>query len=266
MATKVDIQNFVQKFLPIAQQMEQKYGMPSYALLSQIAHETNFGTSAMAKNKNNFGGIAAYDSNPDAALSFKSPQDAIDYQTRIQMAKAQRPENQPFLTQHYGPSAAILADKNHSPEQVFAAMQDSKYATDPSYAQKLMTRYQQIAPFLTGGVTVANAAEPTVPPSTPNFGGKVMNPAPTPPPPHFSPQPSSQPYSDNRSLWGKLVAPQVTQQPTPVPQGLQYKGPDGQVSRINTQGQTYPSPSPVASSPVPGLNWLHDRVRSIFGI
>lgn len=274
MPTRTDIQSFVQKFLPVAQQMESKYGVPAYALLSQMALETGFGTSPMAQNKNNYGGIAAYDRDPNQALSFNAPEDAIDYQARLLMGKSHRPDEQ----QKYQSLAGVMADKNNPPETVFAAMQDSPYASDkpsatsPGYAAKLMSRYSQIAPYLNGGVQPAMASEGTPPPApslpgTPNYGSVHANPVPTPPPPHANPIQSPQPqYQDNRSWWEKMMSPQVNPTPPPSPQGMQFRGPDGQTSRINAQGQTYPSPSPVAQAPVPGLNWLHDRVKSIFGL
>lgn len=142
------IKNFINTYYPIAQKMERKYGIPAYALLSQIALESNFGTSNFAQNRNNPSGLGAYNSDPNQAFTFDTLEDAIDYQARIQMAKAKLPQNQRGLDAKYGATAPILADRKNPPESVFAAMQDSPYSTDSDYAEKLMVRYNQIKPFI----------------------------------------------------------------------------------------------------------------------
>lgn len=244
MPTNTQIQQFVEQYYPIAQQMEQKYGIPAYALMTQMAHESNFGTSNMAQGKNNFGGLGANDSNPSNALTFESPQEAMDYQARIQMAKAQRPENQ-WLNKRYAPTAAVIGDKNSKPDQVFAAMQDSKYASDPNYANNLMTRYNQIKSYIPGTQsTPAPTAQPKIrlamiqppqptqsPPGTPNYG-------------------SSQGGSN-------YVAPEQRQ-------GMKFTDPTGRVSYMDPQNPNpvaQPSPSPIQQ----GLNtvgsWVHNLLR-----
>lgn len=246
MPTVAQIQSFVNTYLPIAQKMEQKYGMPAYALLSQMAHESNYGTSVMAQGKNNFGGIGAMDRDPSQALTFNSPEDAADYQARIQMAKAIKPENQ-WLNKRYAPTAAILADTKNKPESVFAAMQDSKYASDPDYATKLMSRYQQIQPFLKGA--------PAINPGNPNHYELENRP---------ETKAGAIPPSAPKAMMPPPVHPSRMPNPTPTAvgkgPGLQYKSPTGEVSFIN--------PTPAPQSQQDGgsmLGWLGERFKGLFG-
>lgn len=234
------IQNFVNTYLPIAQQLEQKYGMPAYASLSQWAHETNFGTSPMFKNQNNIAGIGASDAAGKNAMSFSSPQEAADYAVRVQMAKAQDPRNQ-WMNTRYAPSAAILADSKNAPAQVFAAMKDSGWAKDPNYNNSLMTRYQQMQPYLKGGVQTAQAAEPAAPsvlgvstvPSTPNYGIRTAHP---------------------------VIYPPTTPQPTNPPGQIAYKSPTGQSSYIPVS-----TPKPQSTNQGFGLQDIVSALGHIFG-
>lgn len=269
MPTQSQVQQFVQRFLPIAQAMQQKYGMPAYALLSQVAHETNYGTSNFMNDRNNTGGIGANDSNPNGAFTFNSPEEAMDYQARLQMNKVLRPENKKLAEAKYGASSQILADPNHSPEQVFAAMQDSGWASDPNYGQSLMTRYKQMVPFIKNlGAQPVQAAEqtpapnPITPPSTPNNGMISRGPSTEP-----VQNPAPAPYQDNRPGWQKFIQPYVPPvKPTPSPaaQGMKFTSPTGETSRINTQGQTFASPAPESHN-APVLDWVYNSLGKLFG-
>jgi peptidoglycan hydrolase CwlO-like protein len=60
-----------------------QYGVNSLYLVAHAIEESAFGASEMAQTKNNLFGIAAYDSNPGAALSFPSFAACIDYEARF---------------------------------------------------------------------------------------------------------------------------------------------------------------------------------------
>lgn len=57
---------------------QNNYGVNALTMLSHAALESAWGTSYYATNRNNLFGIAAYDSNTDAAKGFASPQDCIN--------------------------------------------------------------------------------------------------------------------------------------------------------------------------------------------
>lgn len=145
MSTQADIKQFVQKYAPITQKLQQQYGMPSWALLSQAAHETDYGTSNIAKKYNNFGGIGVTGKN-STPMAFNTPEESLAYMARVQTANAQQAQNQ-WMNQRYAPTAAILKNSN-DPQSVFDAMQKSGWAADPNYGDDLMTRYNQMKPYL----------------------------------------------------------------------------------------------------------------------
>lgn len=255
------IQAFVQKWYPVAKQMEEQYGMPAEALLSQIALESKFGTSNFARTRNNMGGVGAYTKDPDQAMTFNSPEEAIAYQTRIQMAKAARPENQKLLDSQYGPTAPILADRKNPLETVFAAMQASPYSTDKPpagsqpvpgtlyYADKLMARYNQMKPYITNA--------PQANPNGYELENRPQNAqhATLPPPPAATAQPTIAPLTGPfiRHDSSKLVDPNAT---------MKYQNPQQQTSFVNASGRTAPSTGNTNG----GLgSWILDRINSIFG-
>jgi peptidoglycan hydrolase CwlO-like protein len=60
-----------------------RHGVNPLYLVAHAIEESAFGTSQMAQGKNNLFGIAAYDSNPDAAMSFPSFQACIDFEAQF---------------------------------------------------------------------------------------------------------------------------------------------------------------------------------------
>ena len=64
-------------------QAEEKYGVNSLFILSLAAHESGWGTSSLARNRNNLFGICAFDSNTDAASYFSTRSECVDYFGRL---------------------------------------------------------------------------------------------------------------------------------------------------------------------------------------
>ena len=62
---------------------EAKYGVNALFILSVAIHESGWGGSYLARTRNNLFGICAYDSDVDAASSFASKADCIDYFGRL---------------------------------------------------------------------------------------------------------------------------------------------------------------------------------------
>lgn len=114
-------------FKQSATQISGEKNFPSNVLLGQAALESGRGTSNFAKNRNNYFGYEAYDSNPDAAKGYKTPQDSInDYIELI--------ENTPRYAWAYQEYL-----KDHSSENLIHNIKLSGYATDPNYAEKVMS-------------------------------------------------------------------------------------------------------------------------------
>ena len=62
---------------------EEKYGVNALFTLALAAHESGWGSSSLARNRNNLFGICAFDSNVDAASSFGTKSECIDYFGRL---------------------------------------------------------------------------------------------------------------------------------------------------------------------------------------
>ena len=66
---------FVDTYHDIAAQLGAEYGIPWEAVMAQGIYESGAGTSPYARERNNFFGINAVDSNPDLAYGYPTPQD-----------------------------------------------------------------------------------------------------------------------------------------------------------------------------------------------
>lgn len=64
--------DFVKTMLPYAQTASAELGIPAEVILGQWALESDWGRSNFARNRNNLGGIGAFDSDPNHAYSYSS--------------------------------------------------------------------------------------------------------------------------------------------------------------------------------------------------
>lgn len=108
---------FSQKGTEIAKERN----FPSNVLLSQAALESAHGTSNFAKDRNNYFGIQAYDSNPDAAAHYQTPEENINAYINL-------------VTSYPGVKEAIASG---SSDAVIKAIKAAGYATDPNYVSKI---------------------------------------------------------------------------------------------------------------------------------
>ena len=76
---------------------ENKYGVNAIFILSVAIHESGWGSSYLARTRNNLFGICAFDSNVDAASSFSSKDACVDYFSRL-MTKEYFPEGRTTLS------------------------------------------------------------------------------------------------------------------------------------------------------------------------
>jgi len=110
--------NFEQTATPIAAASD----YPLSVLLGQAALESARGTSNFAQSRNNYFGMDAYDSNPDAAKGYATPQASIeDYINLI--------KNDPRYTQAW--------HDRSNPKQMIQDIKDAGYATDPNYVSSV---------------------------------------------------------------------------------------------------------------------------------
>ena len=110
-------------FKQIASSIAEANNFPSNVLLGQAAEESARGTSHFAKERNNFFGMNAVDSDPEKATTYQTPEDSIkDYINLI--------ENSPRYSQYY---QNYLVD--HDPFKLIQGIKAAGYASDPNYVQ-----------------------------------------------------------------------------------------------------------------------------------
>ncbi len=105
---------------------ERKYGVNAWFLTGLAIHESGYGTSRIAQDKNNLFGFKAYDSNPYAsATQFNTMGDSVDKVAQ-------------YLSENYtNPSG-----KYYNGESVDAI--GKRYATDPNWANAVKARIEQL--------------------------------------------------------------------------------------------------------------------------
>lgn len=117
---------FVDQYHDIAQQLSVEYGIPWETVVAQGILESAAGTSSFAVNRNNFFGIGAFDSNPNNAFSYATPEEGWrGYYENIRKTSTYRNHGvfkEPNITDPYAYTQAI---------------KDAGYATDPNYVSKV---------------------------------------------------------------------------------------------------------------------------------
>ena len=106
---------------------ESKYKVNALMILSIAIHESDFGMSTKALEKNNLFGIKAYDSNGDAAEAFASPNEAIDGLV-LKYLNLNYINPTPDPKTDYA-NGAVVGNKSFG--------FNVKYASDPNWGQKV---------------------------------------------------------------------------------------------------------------------------------
>ena len=116
---------------------EANYGVNAVLILAVAINESGFGTSNIALTKNNLFGMAAYDSNTDAAISYATPGDSvIDFAKNFISAGYSDPAD----WRYYG---GFLGNKNRGA--------NVKYASDPFWGEKAAQHAYSVDKYLSGG-------------------------------------------------------------------------------------------------------------------
>lgn len=89
---------FFERYAPIAMDQQQKYGIPASVTLSQMAYESGWGQSSLARNGNNFFGIKATpswinegkpyslhddDKKNEAFCNYSSPMESVEHHSSL---------------------------------------------------------------------------------------------------------------------------------------------------------------------------------------
>ncbi|MBQ3445437.1 glucosaminidase domain-containing protein [Candidatus Saccharibacteria bacterium] len=119
---------FVDTYHEIAENLSVAYGIPWEAVMAQGILESVAGTSSFAVNRNNFFGIGAFDSNPDNAFSYDTPEAGWrGYYENIRK------------TATYREHGVFSGETVTNPYAYAEAIKAAGYATDPNYVAKLNT-------------------------------------------------------------------------------------------------------------------------------
>ena len=111
-------------------------------LLAQWAHESAWGTSNFAKNRNNFAGINAVDRDPGRATYYDSPLDfAKEYAKFIGVNPDGSHRNTRYMR------SGIFGKSGFD---YYSILKQNGYATDPNYVSKLISIYNNLGVHKTG--------------------------------------------------------------------------------------------------------------------
>lgn len=115
---------FIDEWHEIAAGLSVEYGIPWEAVVAQGILESAAGTSKFAVERNNFFGIAAYDSNPDAAYYYDTAEEGWrGYFENIVRTKV------------YCQTGVFGGDNVTNPYTYLQTIKAAGYATDPDYVK-----------------------------------------------------------------------------------------------------------------------------------
>ena len=124
---------FIKTYHDIAVTLSINYGIPWETVMAQGILESASGTSYFARERNNFFGIGAFDSNPDNAFSYATPMEGWEgYYKNI--------VNTPTYRNH----GVFQGDTITNPYAYAQAIKNAGYATDPNYVSKLSSLISMI--------------------------------------------------------------------------------------------------------------------------
>ena len=117
---------FVEQYHDIAVELSIKYGIPWETVVAQGILESASGTSSYARNRNNFFGIGAFDSNPDNAFRYATPEEGWEgYYRNI------------VRTSTYRNHGVFAGDTVTDPHAYLVAIKAAGYATADHYVSSV---------------------------------------------------------------------------------------------------------------------------------
>jgi peptidoglycan hydrolase FlgJ len=139
---------FIQKLMPAAKQAAQKLGLEPLALLAQAALETGWGQrtfkTAEGNNSFNFFGIKAHNSwqGEVAVVDTLEYRQGVAQKEKAKFRAYESPEQSlgdyvDFIKSNPRYQQAVSMADN--PKAYFQQLQAAGYATDPNYAQKILS-------------------------------------------------------------------------------------------------------------------------------
>ncbi|MDO5301374.1 MAG: glycoside hydrolase family 73 protein [Tissierellia bacterium] len=142
----VDPQAFFENYAPLAQRVGKKYGLFPSMILTQAAHESYFGSSELSQVYHNYFGIKGTPENgallPTVEVSQGEAATVDQYFRTYKNARESFEDYAKLISQAPRYAEVVAAT---TPEDYARALQAGGYATDPNYAEKLIslfTKYQ----------------------------------------------------------------------------------------------------------------------------
>lgn len=124
---------FIKRYHDTAVMHSINYGIPWETVMAQGILESASGTSYFARERNNFFGIGAFDSNPDNAFSYPTPEAGWEgYYKNI------------AVTPTYRNHGVFQGETITNPYAYARAIKNAGYATDPNYVSKLSSLISMI--------------------------------------------------------------------------------------------------------------------------
>ncbi len=139
-------EEFIQRLAPRAKQLQQGYGILPSIILGQAILESNWGQSSLASQYNNLFGIKAYGNQPKITLETQEYVNeawvTIQGDFRVYDSWEASMDDHTLLfvngtTWNPGLYEKVLTAANY--QEAAQALQDAGYATDPTYAQKIIS-------------------------------------------------------------------------------------------------------------------------------
>lgn len=137
---------FIEKIAPQAQELQQGYGVLPSIIIGQAILESNWGKSSLAADYNNLFGVKAGENQKSVSLETKEFYNEQwvtikgDFRVYDSWADSLDDHTKLFVngtTWNPAQYEKVLTAQNY--QEAAQALQDSGYATDPDYAQKIIS-------------------------------------------------------------------------------------------------------------------------------
>ncbi|MDR2832219.1 MAG: glycoside hydrolase family 73 protein [Streptococcaceae bacterium] len=147
---RMQAEDFIQRIAPIAQEMQKQNGILPSIILAQAALESDFGNSLLASKYHNLFGVKAFGHSQSVNLDTKEFIDGqwITYSGEFRVYNSWRESIEAHsalmengVTWNAQLYHGVINARNYV--EAANALQDAGYATDPTYAQKLIQMIEQ---------------------------------------------------------------------------------------------------------------------------
>lgn len=138
-------QEFIQQLVPHAQELQNAYGILPSIILGQAILESNWGKSTLASEYKNLFGIKAYGNQEKISLETKEYVNEAwitiqgDFRVYHSWEESMDDHTQLFIQGvDWNPTLYERVITANNYQEASQALQDAGYATDPTYAQKII--------------------------------------------------------------------------------------------------------------------------------